>query len=117
MTLGLDIFLGVVYKCQRCGRFHDDQDEARICCATETRAVWICPVCLKKYFSPNDALYCLQLCLEKKRAAETALCPVCGEELSVADNDNAFFCTTASCERFMLTTPPEVRKLWQKIAS
>lgn len=103
----LEIFLGVVYKCSRCGRFHADQDAARQCCAPETRAVWICPVCLKKYFSPNDALYCLQLCLEKKRAAETAFCPACGAELSV--QDNAFFCTQASCECFMLTTPVEVR--------
>lgn len=46
------------WQCDRCGDVHDDEDDARACCAPDVIAGYTCPLCATFHTGDAAALEC-----------------------------------------------------------
>lgn len=46
------------WKCGDCGHVHDDEEDARECCAPAIHEVYLCPICNEAHDDEIDAIKC-----------------------------------------------------------
>ncbi|MBS1143389.1 MAG: hypothetical protein H6R14_795 [Proteobacteria bacterium] len=49
------------YQCCECGDIHDDEDDARECCAPRIKEVFVCPQCKEVFDDEDEAIECCDL--------------------------------------------------------
>ena len=75
--------VSIVFQCSSCGCWHDDEDEARECCAPTLIEGWRCDLCKAEYRKKADAEGCCGfVCVEcgALNGVQDDVCKTCGHD-------------------------------------